>query len=529
MKMKQPIVVMAALAFSFSVKAQSLEEGIKMYNYERYESAKKQLAPLAASNPTANYYLGLSELKEGHVDAASGIFSKYPDNYANIAGMAMVSFAQGKIAEGNQMAQGLAAKAKKKEWEQLKYAADAINNSTGGNKQQAIDWYKEAQTRSGNASPELMIALGDAYQQLQTGGGQAMSSYETASEKDAKNSLAFSRIGKLWYDARNYELALSAWKKASDADPNNPIPYRDLGEAYAASGKYDLAVQNFERYYDLSDKTIEDKSAFADKLYLAQDYNRAAQLAQEIINSGSPTPRVYGLLGFAQAKIKDTANALKNARIYIEKYDPKKISNEDYIAFGQIFLQNSMPDSADAYFNKAVAMDTSKAKIATYRSIAESFKSAKSYKKSAAWYQRAAEQPDATATDYFWTGAMHYYDQNYLDAGKWFEQMENKYPDQASGSYWRGRVAAAIDNEAKTGAAAEFYTRWLEKVGPNYDKKNDLMQAYQYLYLYNYNKGDKDNTKKYEDLIIAIDPNNDLVKQIKAAQAKPAPAAKPKK
>lgn len=192
---------MAALAFSFSVKAQTpeqqqLNEGIKLYNYERYESAKKQLAPLAASNPIANYYLGLSELKERHVDAASGIFSKYPENYANIAGTAMVSFAYGKTAEGNQIAQGLAAKAKKKEWEQLKYAADALNYSEGGNKQQAIDWYKDAQTRSGNVTSEMLIAIGDAYNQLQTGGGQAMTSFETASEKDAKNSLAFSRIGK---------------------------------------------------------------------------------------------------------------------------------------------------------------------------------------------------------------------------------------------------------------------------------------------------------------------------------------------
>ena len=42
--MKKPIVIMAAVAATFTVKAQTLEEGIKMYNYERYESAKKQLA-----------------------------------------------------------------------------------------------------------------------------------------------------------------------------------------------------------------------------------------------------------------------------------------------------------------------------------------------------------------------------------------------------------------------------------------------------------------------------------------------------
>lgn len=325
----------------------------------------------------------------------------------------------------------------------------------------------------------------------------------------------------MWYDARNYELALSAWKKASDADPSNPIPYRDLGEAYAASGKYDLAVQNIEKYYELSDKTTEDKMSYADALYLAKNYAKAEQIAQELINSGVTDPRIYGLLGFSQFEQKNYDNALKNARMFFDKQDPKKIYPSDYISYGKMFLQNNMPDSANIYFNKAIAMDTTKAKNALYRDIAEGFKAIKNYKQSAAWYQRATEQPDATATDYFWTGAMYYYDQNYLDAGKWFEQMETKFPDQPSAIYWRGRVAAAIDNEAKEGTAAAFYTRWLEKVGPSYDKKNDLMQAYQYLYLYNYNKGDKDNIKKYEDLIIGIDPNNELIQQIRATQTKP--------
>ena len=148
---------MAAVAATFTVKAQTLEEGIKMYNYERYESAKKQLAPLAGSNPIANYYIGLAELKQGHVDAAAGIFAKYPDNYANQAGAAMVAFAQGKSAEGTQLAQALAAKAKKKEWEQLKYAAEAITNSAGSNKQLAVDWYREAMSRSGKQSRSLSL------------------------------------------------------------------------------------------------------------------------------------------------------------------------------------------------------------------------------------------------------------------------------------------------------------------------------------------------------------------------------------
>src|SRR4051794_16430822 len=132
MKLKQPIVIVTALALSWGVKAESLEQGIKMYNYERYESAKKELAPIAATNPIANYYLGLAELRLGHIDEAKNIFAKYPDNYANMGGTARVSFMQGNATQGTQLAAALAARAKKKEWEQLKYAADAITYTKGG-------------------------------------------------------------------------------------------------------------------------------------------------------------------------------------------------------------------------------------------------------------------------------------------------------------------------------------------------------------------------------------------------------------
>ena len=95
MNMKQPIVIMAAMSLAIGVRAQSVDEGIKMYNYERYQSAKKILGPLAGTNPLANYYLGLSELQMGNKDVAKAIFMKQPDNNPNASGLARVSFVEG--------------------------------------------------------------------------------------------------------------------------------------------------------------------------------------------------------------------------------------------------------------------------------------------------------------------------------------------------------------------------------------------------------------------------------------------------
>lgn len=517
-QMKRTIVIAAAMAFSYGVQAQSLDEGVKMYKYEKYTSAERILTPLAANDAKANYYLGLAQLGQENIPAATATFAKYPSDAANMAGMARIAFVQNDVAKGTQIAQSIADKAKKKDWESLKYAADAITYTTGGNAQTAVEWYKKALQIEDNA--DLHISLGDAYQKIPGGGGEAMSNYEKVTDKDAKNSLAFSRIGALWYAARNYDKALEAYAKAKEADPANPLPYRDLANAYQRVGKYNLALENIKKYLELSDNSVDDKIQYADILYLSKNYNEAIKVINELMNSGVKKARFFGLLGYSQLEIKDSVNALKNIKEYLAKQDPKKIYPTDYLNYAKAFMMNSMGDSANFYFNKAIQADTSKNKSDIYRQIAEGFKDAKNYTVSAQWYDKLiTENPAAEPIDYFWAGVMYFYAKDYTNAANVFERYETKHPDQPSATYWRGRVGAAIDNEGKEGTAVPHFTKWVEKVGPDYEKKNDLKLAYEYLLLYYYNKNDKANEKIYMDKILAIDPEDDMVKQIKKAEA----------
>ncbi|HTN47000.1 MAG TPA: hypothetical protein VL098_11685 [Flavipsychrobacter sp.] len=521
--MKQSIAIMAALALGFQANAQSLEEGVKMYKYERYESAKKILTPLAATNPTANYYLGLSELGLENTNEAKTIFSKYAEDGANMSGLARVAFASGNPAEGQRLAQLVADKAKKKEWEPLKYAADALTYSEGANKQTAVDWIEKAYATKGlkkNDSIEVLVSMGDAYRNIPTGGGKSMSSYEKVADIDPKNSLSYSRQGKLWYDAKNYKLALDNYNKAKEADPNNPLPYRDLANAYFWTGKYEMAKQNIEQYLSLSDKSTEDQIQYANILYLSKDYPGAINKVNELVNSGVSKPGFYGILAYSQLETKDTANALSNVRRYFAMQKPEKIFPSDYLNYGKIMLANSMNDSANFYFTKAIAVDTAKDKSETYRQIADGFKNTKTtegYAKAGEWYGKiVAENPGTKALDYYYYGFYSYYSKNYAAASKAFEQMEAKYPDQPSATYWRARVESAQDEEAKKGTAAPYYEKWLNTNVEGYERKNaDLMYAYQYLALYYFNKGDKTSMNTYLSKIEAIEPGNAFLKQMK--------------
>jgi tetratricopeptide (TPR) repeat protein len=520
--MKKVMITMALVAFGINAFAQqTLEGGIKMYNYKRFKTAEGILAPLADKDPVANYYLGLSYLYAGDVAKATGLFTKFPEDIANISGTARVAFISKDPVKGMKIAKDLAAKAKKKDWMPQKYAADAITYTEGGDYSQAAAWYKDALTKNDN--PETHIGLGDAMRKIQGGGGEAMTNYEIVTDKDKNNSLAYTRIGDLWYDARNYQSALDNYAKAKDADNSNPLPYQSLANAYSRSGRYKLALQNLQTYLEHSDNTDEDQMEYARALYQAQSYCDAATTAAKLLTTQQDKAKkieLYGILGFSQADCGDSVQALKSLRTYFQMQEPKKILPGAYIQLGKLFMKLDMLDSAGFYYTKGIAGDTSRNKTDVYRDIAEGYKTKKDYCKSAEWYANLVKSnPETQAADYVWRVIMYYYCKDLNNALTAANEFTNKYDaTQPSASYWQARVSAAIDSEATTGAAVPYFQKWLDKVGPNYEKKNDLKGAYEYMLYYYFNKKDKENLKVYRDKLLAIDPENKSVKEIDALE-----------
>ncbi|MBC7554044.1 MAG: tetratricopeptide repeat protein [Taibaiella sp.] len=534
--MKKLMIITAAASLAIGAFAQqpTVESGIKLYNYKKYNSAQKALTPLSVKDAKANYYLGLAYLDAGSATKANYQFQKYPDDPANISGTAMVAFASKDAAKGMQIAKDLAAKAKKKEFMPMLYAAKALTYSDGADLQQAIQWYKDVLTKDPN-NVEAHLGLGDTYRKMTGGGGEAMNNYEAITEKDAKNSLVLSRIGDLWYEARNYSSAVEFYDKAKNADSTNPLPYYSLSQAYWRSGQFDKSLTNIRKYISISDNTISDQVNFVEILYLAKANCEAAKLAQELMTQEVPADKkisLTGILGFAQADCGDSIEAQKNLKQYFALQKPKAITPGAYIEYGKLWLKLNNLDSASFYYLKGIEGDTAKNKTDIYRQIAEAYRMKKEYCRSGEWYDNLIKSNPATQPlDHFWCVVMYYYCKDWKSAIPAAQRFEEKYPDQASSTYWRARVLAAVDSEAATGAAEPYFASWIEKIGAEADKKEkkaDVTKAYQYLLLYNYNKKDKEKTKLYMDKLRSVDANDGLLKQIEDVEKSPAAPA-PKK
>lgn len=536
--MKKLMMITAAVFIAFGAMAQqpTAEEGVKMYNYKKYQSAQKILTPLSVKDARANYYLGLSYLDAGNTSKAKYQFEKYPDDLANISGTARVAFAMKDAAKGNEIAKGLAAKAKKKEVAPLIYAAEALTYSDGTDLQQAIQWYKDALAKDAN-NIEAHLGLADTYRKITGGGGEAMTNYEFIVEKEPKNSLVLSRIGDLWYEARTYNSALEFYEKAKDADASNPLPFMSLARAYQRTGKFDPALKNIRQYITLSDNTMSDQITFVEILYQAKANCEAAKTAQELLNQDPPPPAdkktsLYGILGFAQADCGDSIEAQKNLRTYFATQAPKNITPGAYIEYGKLWLKLNNLDSASYYYMKGIAGDTAKNKTDIYRQIAEAYRTKKEYCRAGEWYNNLIKSnPGTQALDHFWCTVMYYYCKDNKSALAAAERFEEKYADQPSSTYWHARVLASIDSEATQGTAAPLYIKWIDKLGADVekkDKKNDLQKAYQYLAAYYFNSKDKEKMTVYMDKLRALDPNDVYLKQMEEAEKSGAKKPEPK-
>lgn len=509
--------------FLFSIKianAQTLEEAIQLYKYERYQSAKNILQNLSASNPIANYYLGLCELNDENIGTARNIFEKYPDDAANMAGIARVLFTEKKVPEANAILNKVVAKAKKKDIAPYKYAADAITYTDGGDPNMAVEWYKKAMEIEKNG--ELYLGLGDVYRKIQGGGGSAMNNYEYAETYPNTKAMATFKMGNLWYAARNYDSALTLYARTSSLDPKNPLPYNELANAYNKIAKYSKAKENIEKYLPLSDNTIDDQIRYANVLYLSKNYTEAIAKMNDLINKGAEKPYMYRVIGYSQYELKQ----YKEAEVSMNKFFSKQVLNKiiplDYYYIGKILLKDSTKRAqASEQFEKGLQIDTVADKSSTIRTIAEAYFEAEDYAGSSVWYKKLAESnyPGKEDRDYWWAGYMSFYAADYNNSEKMFIEYNKINPTEPLGVLWMARLnEKAKDKDFKNGIASEYYTKWLSMIDVNdVQKKKDMLKAYTYLAMVAYNNNKKEETSKYTDLLLGLDPNHDTGTQLKKA------------
>lgn len=388
-----------------------------------------------------------------------------------------------------------------------------------GNLDYGLEVLQKALKKDKNNSA-LNVAAGNIYL-AKHDGTEAYKAYKNAIDKDSRNAEAYYQMGKIFLSQKNADMYLDYFRKAVAADDKYAPAWFELYNHYRYSDPA-TAITYFRKYADLSDKSVRHDYAYTDLLYLDKNFPDAISHATALIASegAQVQPRLYKLLAYSYAELKDTAKSITFMRDYFSAENDTNLILKDFEMMADLFASRAgMEDSVIAFYKRAINIATDSAdRKKYYKELAVLSNTRKDYSAEAEWRGKYyAGNNDVTNIDLFNWGLASYRSEDYKAADSAFGLYTDKYPEQGFGYYWKARSNAAIDTALSEGLAIPHYEKLIEVIADDTataTNKKWLLEAYSYLAAWETNT-EKDYREAigYFDKILEIDPENESAKK----------------
>lgn len=539
-------ITLGLILVGSAVFAQSLADARKAIDAEQYQKGKAILNTLTSTQPTnaenffylGNLYLTTSPIyiRPDYIDSAKTAFNKgiaanieFPLNYV---GLGAVDLARKSSPKAN-FDKALSFTKKKDHATDL-YIGRAYVNAPTPMITEALVYLEKAKALN-DKDAQLYLVLGDAYR-TQLKNSEAFSAYRSAFDLDKTFLRSKVELGKINKMSKAYPEANTEFNSVIALDPNYGPAYRELAEthydwAWTSQKEYEVrmkqALQYYEKYMDLTDRSLESRLRHADFLYLAKDFKALEAEANEMAKLDKVNPRVLRYLAysaFENGNFASTAQALKE---FIAKVEPSRLISQDYLYLGRAQMKDTtMLNEGMVNIIKAVDMDSTNAAVMS--EIAQALYKAKKYEGAAKAYEIAIKNPERALLDYYYLGLAYYFDYGLqknanlsppkdllVKADSAFSYLIQRSPATQAGWQYRGRINRLMDDENDSqGLGVPFYERYVALVTvdkPELAAKNTvgLIEAYNYLGSVAARKdGDNVKAKGYFDKVLALDPSN---------------------
>lgn len=518
--------------FAVSANAQTLQDGLRALDFDKYESARNIFTSLTKTAPADGdnwYYLGQSYLNLYKDDSAKWAYNEgvkaAPANASNYAGLGELLMAENKKAEAKaQFDKALSFSRGRdgivKDPKALRLVASAMVSTENKITDEALGYIRAA-LEIAPKDYDVLIAAGDVYLEMNNG-GEAATQYERAEAIEPKNPKAFTRVAAIWLRVRNAEQTLTDLNKALAIDPNYAPALKLMSELYYKSKKYDKAKEYYTKYLQNSEASIANRTRFARILFNSKEYEDALQQILDIQKTDKSDIYMNRLAGYSYYEVgaagKDTSKFRPGAaalETFMAKIDPSKIVASDYEYLGKLYSRIPGKDSL-AIANMQKALEMAPEKVELNKEAAAVFSRLKKFDQAVVYYETYMAKTDKiTPADYYLLGIAAYYGKQYTKADTAFAKLIETKPDYADGYYWRGNTQANIDTEAKDTLAKYNYEKYISMVEATPEKaKKNLINSYDYIAKY-YVKQEKNAiAKNYLNKILALDPNNKEAKEL---------------
>lgn len=511
----------ACLLLVAGAKAQSLEDGIKHYNYGRIYSAINTFEKILQSSPNnveATYWLGQSYLENEEISSARIKTTKelYQKGLQNdpkaallIIGAGQIDLLEHKPAEAKQKfetALEMTKSRKGNDPDMLTAVGRAIVETKTGDFKYAIDRLEEAVEKSKN--PDTYVLLGNAYRKFGKGdgGGDAYKNYSKALDKFSGYAPANLKMAKIFESQKNWSLVLKYLLDAVAVDPGFSVGYYELFYYYFYRQDYPEAERQLKKYIESKkpDSDIQDEYLYAQLCWAQKDFNCAIAKAESVIAAlGDKTkPKVYRLLADAALQNNDLTKAKKYSDLFFEKKNPDDVILPDFETKVSILAKsNASSEEIYATYIDGTTVDTTvDAKVDFLKKGAVFFKDLKQRENEAKILEKILTlKKDPIINDYFNIALAYYFDGNHPKSRDVSLTIISKFPDQVYGYDMALNNSRIIDSVKKDSIALpdalqlyEFSKKDIEKY------KTTYLSAVKFLAPYYINDAkDKENSLIY--------------------------------
>ncbi|MBI1835764.1 MAG: hypothetical protein HYR91_00715 [Flavobacteriia bacterium] len=520
------------LAFSFLfgsfAQAQSLEEAIKKTDNERYAVAGSEFNALIAKEPAKAdnyYYYGENYFKKDEMDSANMMWVKGstidPLNALNVVGQGKYLWYKGDTAKARTFMVKALVMTKNKNAEVLRKTAEIFTYAPIKHLDEAIRLLELA-IKIDSKNPESYLILGDALlEKTPTDGSPAIKNYNLALSLNPKSSKGIVRTAKLYQRARNYELADSKYKEAQSLDPTYAPAFRENAELNMMFNQSSKAIENWKKYLALNN-SVEARYRFATSLFTGKKYCEAIPELLNVQNNGFNNFYIERMLTYSYFECaSDPVNVnfekgLMSSDNFFKIVPAEKIIGSDYKYKGMLYTKLGKDSLAISQYESAALKDTSITKD-MLGEIAKIYSKAKKYDNVIATYIKKmnGNPNNITAQEYYDFGKAYYFGpKNYALADSCFSKLAERSPSFSVAYMWIARCKYKFETPTTKWLAKDNYKKFVDMLKPEEmsapSYKTFTIEASKYLgdYYINSAEKNKDEAKKYWEIVRTLDPND---------------------
>ncbi len=512
------LIIIAFIQFGCS---QTIQEGINQLQNENYNAALNSFQKQAELNPKGyiyHYHIGevyyaMDKPAEARKAYEKGLSISSKCDQCHI-GLGRLDLDENRMEDAKRHIE-TALKGNSKNAQINALVGMAYLNGKKPMPEKAIEFLSKARDLDPKQS-KYWIYLGDSYQ-AKGDNGNAMTSYETAVEKDKNDPETYVKMARIWSNGNQQDLAIEQLEKAILLKTDYAIAYKDLYEAYIRAGKLDKVVPILEKYVSLIGTDIDARVRFVKFLcFQAKDYGRAIEEGNKLVITNPEQYTLHRWLAWSYFEKGEFKNSLDESFKLFEEIKKdtatRKTFPSDYEYAAKAAAKLTLMDTAELFFIKLMELQPERSAEISIM-LAKSYYDAKRYDKAEYWYLEKAKHAPLTVGELVYVGMSQKNLRKFQQADSTFTQILILSPKYDYGWYIQAQIKDSLDPDKKLFLAKPCYEKYIELASVDPVKNKDrLTLAYFYMAYYSVQNDNNEMAKSYYNIVLSINPESEEAK-----------------